>query len=93
MQELAVVGPRHVLSIHRPVRHLVVVIQYLTVVGWVSNAWTRPVLGIYEVSTLKSLLLVIFYLRSLGKLRVELVALRMSNHEVNIRSSEHPFSE
>ena len=81
------------LGIHRPVRHLVIVGEYLAVVGRVSNARTRPVLGIDEVGALKGFLLVILYRSTLCKLRVELITLWMSYHQVNIWRSKHPLSK
>ena len=81
------------LCIYCPVGHLLIVGENLSVVGRIGNTRTRPVLGIYEVSTFEGLLLVILYCSSLCKLRVQLIPFRMSYDEVHIRRCQHPLSE
>ena len=81
------------LCIYCPVGHLLIVGENLSVVGRIGNTRTRPVLGIYEVSTFEGLLLVILYCSSLCKLRVQLIPFRMCYDEVHIRCRQHPFSE
>ena len=89
MHELAVVGPTHVLLVDGPTH---VLAQDLTILCWVFYARATPVLGIYEVGTFQSLLLVVFHLGIAYKLRVQLISFWMSNYEVNV-GCVHPLSE
>ena len=77
---LVVDSPRHVFR------------QYLAVVFGIGNARTTPVLGINEVGILKSLHLIVLDAGTSSELRVEFVAVRMSNDEVDIGCC-HPLGK
>jgi hypothetical protein len=54
------------------------------------NQQQSPVFSIDEISILKSLFLIIFYLSISSKLRIKFISLRVSDNEINI-SSIHPL--
>ena len=79
MHEVCIVGKRHLFSIDRPVA---VSAENLSVV---ISVVCGPVLGIYEVCAFESLALVIFYSRTAGECRVQLVSVRMCDDELIVR--------
>ena len=89
MHEATIISPAHVLLVDGPAHILA---QNLTILCWVFYAWAAPVLGINEVCTFQSLLLVVLHLGIAYELRVELITFRMGYYEINI-SCIHPLGE
>ena len=89
MHKEGIVRDRHVGLIDRP-GHILG--QNLAVIGRIGDARAAPVLGIDEIRSLEGLHLIVFHLCIAGEKRIQLVALRMGDHEIHV-SGIHPFRE